>query len=75
MRTMVFVHIIEEVAHANVRNTPLEWFSSAPGQGVVPRLLSERSAGCISGDRHLWYYKCSVLIAFILIFHLFLLSQ
>ena len=52
MRAMVFVYIIEEVAHANVHNAPLEWFSSAPGQGVAPRLLSERSAGCISGDRH-----------------------
>ena len=30
MMTIVFVHIIEEVAHALVQNIPLEWFSSTP---------------------------------------------
>ena len=43
MRAFVFVYIGEEVAHAHVQNTPLEWFSLTPGLGlrVVPRLLSE----------------------------------
>ena len=40
-RNLVFFDIIEEVAHANAQNAPLEWFSSASGQAVMPRLLSE----------------------------------
>ena len=39
--TSIFVYIIEEVAHAHVQNVPLEWFSSIPAIGVVPRLLSQ----------------------------------
>ena len=41
MRAVVFVYIIKEVAHTHVQNSPLEWFSSTPGLGVVTRLLSE----------------------------------
>ena len=40
MSALVFVYIVE-VAHSLAQNAPLEWFSSIPGQGVVPRLLSE----------------------------------
>ena len=39
MRALIFVYIIEEVAHAHVQYAPLEWFSSTPGLGVVPQLL------------------------------------
>ena len=39
MRALIFVYIIEEVAHAHVQYAPLKWFSSTPGLGVVPRLL------------------------------------
>ena len=36
------MYIIEQVAHAHApNNVPLEWFSSTPGLGVMPRLLSE----------------------------------
>ena len=38
MRALVLVYIIEEVAHAHAQNAPLEWFSSTPGLGVVPKL-------------------------------------
>ena len=31
MRALVFVKIIEYVAHAHAQNAPLEWFSSTPG--------------------------------------------
>ena len=41
MRDVVFVYIIEKVAHAYEHTAPIEWFSSTPGLGVVPRLLSE----------------------------------
>ena len=40
MRALIFVYIIEEVAHAHAQNAPLEWFLSTPGLGVVPGLLS-----------------------------------
>ena len=41
MRALVFVKIVEEVAHTHAPNAPLEWFSSTPGLGVMLRLLSE----------------------------------
>ena len=41
MRALVFVYIIEEVAHTHVQNAPGKWLLSTPGQGVVLRLLSE----------------------------------
>ena len=47
MRALIFVYIIEEFAHAHVNIIPLEWFSSTPGPGVVPRLLSEICWLCI----------------------------
>ena len=47
MRTIVFVYIIKEVAQAHAHNAPLEWFSSTPGQVVIPRLLSEICWLCI----------------------------
>ena len=40
-RAIIFVYIIEEVAHAYAQNAPLEWFSSTPGLGVMTRLFSE----------------------------------
>ena len=41
MRALIFVYIIEEVAHVHVPNTTLEWLSSKTGVGVMPGLLSE----------------------------------
>ena len=41
MGALVFVYIIEEVAHAHAQNAPLEWLLSIPGLGVVPRPLSK----------------------------------
>ena len=41
MRPLVFVYILEEVAHTHARNAPQEWFSSTSGLGVTQRLLSE----------------------------------
>ena len=38
---LIFVYIIEEVAHAHVQNAPFELLMSRTGLGVVPRLLSE----------------------------------
>ena len=38
LRALVFVYIIEQVAHAHSKNTPLEWFSSTPGLGVAGTL-------------------------------------
>ena len=35
MRALLFVYIIEDVAHAHAQNAPLEWFSSTPGLGVA----------------------------------------
>ena len=37
MRALVFVYIIENVAHAHAQNAHIERFSSTPGLGVVPR--------------------------------------
>ena len=62
MRALIFVYIMKEFAHTHAQDTPLEWFLSTPGQGVMPRLLSETcwlqhrvydiTAGCVSSDRH-----------------------
>ena len=41
MRAIVFLNVIEVVAHALAQNVPLEWFTSTIGPGVAPRLLSE----------------------------------
>ena len=41
MQALVFVYMIQEVAHAHVQNVSLEWFSSIPRLEVVLRLLSE----------------------------------
>ena len=41
IRALIFVYIIEDVAHAHVQNTPLERFLSILGLGVMSRLLSE----------------------------------
>ena len=39
MTALVFVYIMEVVSLAHAQNTPLEWFLSTPGLGVVLRLL------------------------------------
>ena len=41
MRAFIFDYIKQEVAHAHAQNAPLEWFSSTPGLGAVPRMLSQ----------------------------------
>ena len=41
VRALIFVYIIEEVAHAHVQNALLERFSSTHGLGVMRRLLNE----------------------------------
>ena len=41
MRALIFVYIIEKVAHAHAQNALLEWFWSTSGLGVVSRLLGE----------------------------------
>ena len=49
---MYIEHVFIEIVHALGQNVLLEWFSSTPRPGAVPRLLSDMpiSAGCISGD-------------------------
>ena len=37
---LVFVYIIEEAGLTHAQNTPIEWFLSTPGLGVVLRLLT-----------------------------------
>ena len=39
MSALVFVYIIEVVAQAHAQITPLEWFSSTHGLGIVLRML------------------------------------
>ena len=47
MRALVFIYMIEEVAHAHAQNAPLEWFPSTPGLGIVLRLLNKVCWLCI----------------------------
>ena len=53
MGTLVFVYIIEEVAHAHAQNAPLERLLSIPGLGVVSCRPGSwaRSAGWVFDDR------------------------
>ena len=52
MRTLVFVYIIEEVAHAHAQNVPLEWFLSVPALSRVQALERDLLV-VLSGDRYL----------------------
>ena len=57
MRALIFVYIIEGVAHTHAQNVPLGWVLPKTGPEVMSRLLSEicwlRST-FDQHDQHLW---------------------
>ena len=39
-RDLIFVYIMEEVAHAHAQNAPLDWFLTTPVQDLLVAYLS-----------------------------------